>query len=201
MKHSGPPWRDPRCRCGAGCGKIVHIHQRRVVIDSDGFRLNVGIIVLHPTMAGQVLLAKRIGQDAWQFPQGGIKRGETPDAACYRELEEELGLKPRHVEVLGATADWLRYLLPKHLVRRGNKPTCIGQKQRWFLLRLASGDDKVRLDGSAAPEFDAWRWVDYWHPVGKVIYFKREVYQQALSELAPLAGVTLPPPPMPSATG
>ncbi|MDO9452170.1 MAG: RNA pyrophosphohydrolase [Stagnimonas sp.] len=164
------------------------------MIDADGFRPNVGIIVLHPTEAGQVLLAKRIGQQAWQFPQGGIKRGESPEDACYRELEEELGLKPKHVELLGATEGWLSYLLPKHLVRRGNKPLCIGQKQRWFLLKLTAGDDRVRLDANATPEFDAWRWVDYWSPVAQVIYFKRAVYQQALTTLAAQAGVTTAPP-------
>ena len=159
------------------------------MIDADGFRPNVGIIVLHPVDTGRVLLAKRIGQNAWQFPQGGIKRGETPEQACYRELEEELGLKPKHVALIGATQDWAKYLLPSHLVRRGNKPLCIGQKQRWFLLRLVADEAKVRLDANVQPEFDAWQWVDYWQPVEQVIYFKREVYRQALSELAPLAGV------------
>lgn len=164
------------------------------MIDSEGFRPNVGIIVLHPTETGRVLLAKRIGQDAWQFPQGGIKRGESPEQACFRELEEELGLKPKHVEVLGSTQDWVRYLLPKHLVRRGNKPLCIGQKQRWFLLKLTAPESRLRLDANATPEFDAWQWADYWAPIAQVIYFKQTVYQQALVELAPLAGVTSPAP-------
>ena len=163
------------------------------MIDADGYRPNVGIIVLHPTRPGQVLLAKRIGQDAWQFPQGGIKRGETPQTACYRELEEELGLKPRQVEFVGVTSGWLSYLLPRHLVRRGNRPTCIGQKQRWFLLRLKVDDSQVRVDASSEPEFDGWCWVDYWQPLTRVIDFKREVYQQALAELASLAGAPLVP--------
>jgi putative (di)nucleoside polyphosphate hydrolase len=160
------------------------------VIDADGFRPNVGIVVLHPTQTGQVLLAKRIGQDAWQVPQGGIKRGESPQDACYRELEEELGLKPKHVELIASTEGWLRYRLPKHLVRRGSKPLCIGQKQRWFLLRLVAGEDQLRLDANPEPEFDAWRWADYWQPIEQVIYFKREVYLKALQQLAPSAGVT-----------
>ncbi len=164
------------------------------VIDADGFRPNVGIIVMHPTRVGQVLLAKRIGQEAWQFPQGGIKRGESAEAACYRELEEELGLQTKHVELVAATADWARYLLPKHLVRRGNKPLCIGQKQRWFLLRLMAEETRIRLDRSLTPEFDAWRWVDYWQPIAEVIYFKREVYEQALQELGRAAGVDAPMP-------
>lgn len=160
------------------------------MIDADGFRPNVGIIVLHPTLLGQVLQAKRIGQQAWQFPQGGIKRGETAEAACYRELEEELGLRPQDVALVAVTTEWLKYLLPKHLVRRGNKPLCIGQKQRWFLLRLAASEDHIQLAANASPEFDAWRWVSYWQPVEQVIYFKQAVYREALTELAPAAGVT-----------
>lgn len=170
------------------------------MIDSEGFRPNVGIIVLHPTAVGRVLLAKRIGQDAWQFPQGGIKRGETPKEACYRELEEELGLKAKHVEFVAATQDWLRYHLPKNMQRRGNKPLCIGQKQRWFLLRLQADERQMHLDVSGEPEFDGWRWVDYWQPVNEVIFFKKEVYRQALMELASAAGVTTVATPVAEAT-
>lgn len=156
------------------------------MIDADGFRPNVGIILANA--AGQVLWAKRIRQEAWQFPQGGIQRGETPDEALYRELEEELGLKPRHVEVLGVTSDWLRYRLPAHLVRRGRHPVCIGQKQKWFLLRMLCEECLVHFDSSTHPEFDGWRWVDYWLPLQEVVAFKREVYREALSQLAPLLG-------------
>jgi putative (di)nucleoside polyphosphate hydrolase len=68
------------------------------VIDPDGFRPNVGIILSNP--AGQLLWARRIGQDAWQFPQGGMRSDETPCEAMYRELAEEVGLQPGQVEVL-----------------------------------------------------------------------------------------------------
>lgn len=156
------------------------------VIDADGFRPNVGIILTHGD--GRVLWAKRIGQDAWQFPQGGIKFGETPEAALYRELEEELGLKPEHVECLGVTSGWLSYRLPSRLVRRGRRPVCIGQKQKWFLLRLIGCESMVSFDKCDRPEFDHWRWVDYWHPLSEVVSFKREVYRGALRELAPLIG-------------
>lgn len=158
------------------------------MIDADGFRPNVGIILANP--AGQVLWAKRIGQDAWQFPQGGIKRGEQPEHALFRELEEELGLRPEHVQVLGVTAGWLHYRLPSRLVRRRKHPVCIGQKQKWFLLRMLAADACVRVDACVQPEFDGWRWVDYWHPIGEVVAFKREVYRAALNQLAPLAGHT-----------
>ncbi len=154
------------------------------MIDSDGFRPNVGIIVADGR--GQVLWARRAGQDAWQFPQGGIKAHETPEQALYRELAEEVGLSPQHVEVVGCTRGWLRYTLPRRFVRRNAAQVCIGQKQVWFLLRLLASEHDVRLDASSRPEFDHWKWVSYWRPAREVVYFKRQVYRRALKELAPL---------------
>jgi len=154
------------------------------VIDADGYRANVGIILSN--LAGAVLWCKRVGQDAWQFPQGGIQNHETPREAMFRELWEETGLMPEHVEVMGCTRDWLRYQLPRRLVRRRSSPYCIGQKQVWFVLRLIGDENFVRLDCSVKPEFDGWQWVEYWHPMNTVVFFKRDVYRQALSELAPL---------------
>lgn len=156
------------------------------MIDPDGFRPNVGIIVIRP--GGKVLWAKRIGQDAWQFPQGGIKRGETAEDALYRELEEELGLQRMDVECLGVTHGWLRYRLPHRFVRHGQRPLCIGQKQKWFILRFVGEDTRVRFDRCEQPEFDGFRWVDYWHPLREVVEFKRDVYRRALHQLAPLLG-------------
>jgi putative (di)nucleoside polyphosphate hydrolase len=132
------------------------------------------------------LWAKRIRQRSWQFPQGGIRKGETPEEAMYRELEEEIGLQPGHVDVVGYTKGWLRYRLPDRLVRRHHTPTCIGQKQVWFMLRMLGSESDVRLDLSDEPEFDYWRWVDYWYPLRAVVPFKRHVYRRALQELAPL---------------
>jgi len=135
-----------------------------------------------------LLWARRIGQNAWQFPQGGIHAEETPKQALYRELWEEIGLQPELVSVLGKTQGWLRYKLPKALMRAEEKPLCIGQKQIWFLLRFAGREDDVKLDCADKPEFDGWRWVDYWYPLKEVVAFKREVYLQALKEFAPLLG-------------
>lgn len=154
------------------------------MIDSDGFRPNVGIILSNDRR--QLFWGRRIGQDAWQFPQGGIKARETALDALYRELEEEVGLLPHQVEVLGCTEGWLRYRLPPHLIRRHRKPVCIGQKQVWFMLRLIDSEDCFCLDACEQPEFDGWRWVDYWQPLSEVVFFKRGVYRRALSELAPL---------------
>jgi putative (di)nucleoside polyphosphate hydrolase len=153
------------------------------VIDSDGFRPNVGIMLSNER--GQLLWARRVGgRDAWQFPQGGIQTGESPEEALYRELHEEVGLLPGAVEVLGATRGWLRYRLPKRYVRKGQNPVCIGQKQKWFLLRMLEDDTAVQLDLNEQPEFDHWRWVSYWYPLNQVISFKREVYRRAMKELA-----------------
>lgn len=156
------------------------------MIDRDGYRPNVGIILA--SASGQVLWAKRAGQDAWQFPQGGIDRGESPEQAMFRELNEELGLQPDQVKVLGVTRDWLHYRLPQRYIRPRRGRVCIGQKQKWFVLRLLAGDGAVRFDMTDHAEFDGWRWVDYWHPLVEVVEFKREVYERALHELQPLLG-------------
>lgn len=150
-------------------------------IDAEGFRANVGIILVNDE--GRLMLAGRVGNKGWQFPQGGMLVGEDAEQAMYRELEEEVGLGQSDVEVLGVTQDWLRYRLPDKFIRRNTVPQCVGQKQRWFMLRLVSSGDNVRFDLSDKPEFDRIRWVNYWRPVNEVIYFKRRVYARALSEL------------------
>jgi len=153
------------------------------VIDSDGFRPNVGIVLA--SGSGNVLWARRVGgQDAWQFPQGGIKQHESPEQALYRELQEEVGLGERDVKVMAVTQGWLRYRLPQRLVRQ-KEPLCVGQKQKWYLLKLCTEDNAIKLNAGGAPEFDDWSWVSFWHPLARVVSFKREVYRRALKELAP----------------
>ena len=175
-------------RLSGACVQWFHYQTNRQlglqVIDSDGYRPNVGIILTN--RHGQLLWARRIRQDAWQFPQGGIRAKETPEQAMYRELEEEIGLESSHVEMLGSTRGWLRYRLPERFIRRHQRPVCVGQKQVWFMLRLVGEERFVRLDLSDKPEFDNWRWVDYWQPLREVVAFKRTVYKKALNELAPL---------------
>lgn len=152
------------------------------VIDKAGYRYGVGIILVNDRR--QVFLAKRIGMDAWQFPQGGMKENESPEQTMYRELKEEIGLNPEDVELLNTTRRWLRYRLPSRLVRHHTKPICVGQKQKWFLLRLKTEDDKIDLGANNDPEFDSWAWVPYWHPLREVVTFKRRVYVMALKEFA-----------------
>ena len=151
------------------------------MLDSNGFRPNVGIILCNGK--GKLFWAKRIGQNAWQFPQGGIKSTETLEQALFRELNEEVGLGRDDVEILHQTSGWLRYRLPKNYIRQRRGPVCIGQKQKWFLLALQSDDNSVHLNRTCEPEFDDWCWVNYWHPVNQVINFKRDVYRKALTEL------------------
>jgi putative (di)nucleoside polyphosphate hydrolase len=154
------------------------------LIDPDGFRPNVGIILCNQER--RLFWARRVGQNAWQFPQGGIHQHETPEQAMFRELAEEVGLRPDQVQVLGCTSRWLRYRLPKRYIRRQCGPVCIGQKQIWYMLRVNCEENAFCLDSSEKPEFDQWRWVKYWQPLREVVYFKRRVYLHALQELAPL---------------
>ena len=152
------------------------------MVDRDGYRPNVGIILCNGK--NEVFWGKRVREHAWQFPQGGIKSGESPEQAMYRELKEEVGLDPCHVKILGRTRNWLRYDVPQHWVRRENRGIYRGQKQIWYLLRLVGRDCDVCLRHTDHPEFDAWRWHVYWIPLDSVIEFKREVYGRALNELA-----------------
>jgi putative (di)nucleoside polyphosphate hydrolase len=131
-----------------------------------------------------VFWGKRLRTHSWQFPQGGIKYGESPEQAMFRELHEEVGLLPDHVKILARTRDWLRYEVPEHYIRKDARGHYKGQKQIWFLLKLLGRDSDMNLRATDHPEFDAWRWNDYWVPLDVVIEFKRGVYQMALTELA-----------------
>jgi putative (di)nucleoside polyphosphate hydrolase len=152
------------------------------MLDRDGFRPNVGIVLLN--QKNQVFWGKRIRTHSWQFPQGGIDRGETPEQAMFRELHEEVGLHPEHVRIVARTRDWLRYEVPDRFIRRDARGHYKGQKQIWYLLQLTGHDWDLNLRATDHPEFDAWRWNDYWVPLDVVVEFKRGVYEMALTELA-----------------
>lgn len=153
------------------------------LIDEQGFRANVAIVLANDDQ--HVFWAGRANRRGWQFPQGGIRVGETPEQAMFRELEEEIGLVAENVQLLGHTDEWLRYRLPRRFQRRHSEPMCVGQKQRWYLLQLC-GEADFRFDTSDSPEFDRWCWVDFWYPLRNVIFFKRRVYRRALEQLAPM---------------
>lgn len=150
------------------------------MIDTEGFRANVGIIICNKS--GQVFWARRYGQHSWQFPQGGIDKGETAEQAMYRELNEEVGLTKNDVSIVAVSRNWLRYKLPKRLIRKGSDPVCIGQKQKWFLLTLTCEEKAIDFERTGHPEFDDWRWVSYWYPIRNVVSFKRDVYRRAMKE-------------------
>jgi putative (di)nucleoside polyphosphate hydrolase len=86
--------------------------------------------------------------------------------------------------VIGRTRDWLRYEVPDKFIKREVRGHYRGQKQIWFLLRMVGRDCDICLRATDHPEFDAWRWNEYWVPLDCVIEFKRDVYQLALTELS-----------------
>lgn len=154
------------------------------MIDSDGYRKNVGIILCNSQ--NKLLICKRFGEKSWQFPQGGLEENENAESAMFRELFEEIGLKKDDISILGITKSWLKYDLPKKYQRRTNNKLCIGQKQKWFLLRLHTDDSNINFLNSSRPEFDSWRWVTEEQPMKIVIDFKKEVYKKAMEELLPI---------------
>jgi putative (di)nucleoside polyphosphate hydrolase len=148
----------------------------------DHYRKNVAMVIADGK--GKVLLAKRCDGAGWQFPQGGVEADEDCEQALYRELYEEVGLQPRHVLLVASTANYLRYIVPKHLRRVRSLSGFSGQRQRWFLLRMLADNDAVDLNLSATPEFDDWHWVSYWHPLHECVQFKRDIYRQGLGLLS-----------------
>jgi len=155
-----------------------------LVRDADRYRPNVAVILAN--RKAQVLLARRsIPADAWQFPQGGVGKGESPEQALYRELLEEVGLQRHLVRRVASTRRWRTYRIPAALSQRPDLKAFIGQRQKWYLLEFLGTDEDIRLDREAAPEFDAWQWVSYWYPLRTIVNFKRQVYAGAMKELAP----------------
>jgi len=152
------------------------------LIDTEGYREGVGIILTNGQQ--QLFWARRIGMNAWQFPQGGVQDSETFEQALFRELHEEIGLGENEVEIITHTQHPLKYRLPGHLIRHHLEPLVIGQKQIWYLLKMRSSDVSIHLDATDSPEFNAWRWVDYWYPLSQVVEFKYPVYEAALKEFS-----------------
>lgn len=132
---------------------------------------------------GQLLICERWkNPGAWQFPQGGVDAGESFEEALFREVREEVGLKPKHYEVISAKEGY-RYLYPEEVrAKKARKHGCHGQEQVYFLCRLRKGAPEVDVDQDP-PEFENFRWIDpkdfnlKWLPD-----FKREVYRQVLQD-------------------
>ena len=155
------------------------------MLDRDGFRPNVGIVLLN--QKNQVFWGKRIRTHSWQFPQGGINFGETPEQAMFRELHEEVGLTQDHVRIVARTRDWLRYEVPTHFIRRDARGHYRGQKQIWFLLQLVGRDSDMNLRATNHPEFDAWRWGYLEEAAEIVVPFKRAAYDAVARAFATFA--------------
>lgn len=153
----------------------------------DGYRINVGMVIVN-NKNKLFWGCRELSRQAWQFPQGGVKIGESLREALYRELAEEVGLKRDDVQCLAKSKQWYRYDIPT-AYQRADRPPCVGQQQRWFLLRLDSHEDAIDLTSSGDPEFDTWFWVDYWHPIEGVAPFKRDIYKAVLNEFAPILGI------------
>lgn len=155
-------------------------------LDEDGYRPNVGMVIFNSK--SQVLWARRVRQNTWQFPQGGVNDNETEEEAMYRELYEELGLSQNDVYIAQTSRRYLRYRVPKRMLDDYKDRNYQGQKQKWFLLGL-TGDDclerVLKFNNGKHPEFDRCSWVSYWYPLRHVVAFKQEVYRKTLVEFAP----------------
>ena len=149
------------------------------MLDKKGFRYNVGIILANQD--NRLFWGQRFYRDGWQFPQGGIQKYESLETAMYRELHEETGLLKQDVKIISQTDRWYYYHLPRHMIR---DDTYLGQKQKWFLLRLISDESRINLAAQSKPEFIDWRWVNYWFPLHEIVSFKRPVYRKALTFMA-----------------
>jgi putative (di)nucleoside polyphosphate hydrolase len=141
------------------------------------YRPCVGVMLLN--RAGQVFVGQRLDTtlEAWQMPQGGIDPGEEPLATAIRELGEETGIAPDHVELIAEAPGEFHYDLPPELVGKVWKGRYRGQVQRWFLFRFLGTDADVRID-TEHPEFRAWRWADPADLPAIIVPFKRPLYEE-----------------------
>ncbi len=143
------------------------------------YRPCVGVVLVNAH--GQIFTGERVDTPgAWQMPQGGIDDGETPDAAAFRELEEETGVTPKSAWLVAESPNWVRYDLPDHLVGKLWKGRFRGQKQKWFLLEFVGKDDEIDIFKHDR-EFARWRWSTRDEVLRDIVPFKREVYQQVIA--------------------
>ena len=159
----------------------------QTALDPKLYRPNVGLALF--SAAGHVFLGRRIngrGAFQWQMPQGGIDDGESPAEAAFREVQEETGIAPEKVRLIRESDRWLHYDLPAGLSRRIWKGRYRGQKQRWFAMRFLGVDADIDLDFHT-PEFGAYRWASLADLPDLIVPFKRDTYQQVVSEFRDVA--------------
>ena len=150
------------------------------------YRPNVGIIIFNRD--GKILWCKRKQGDGWQFPQGGIDKGESPLEALYRETYEEVGLKKHQVKIVRENERWIGYDVPKDRVPKYfsfKNRRFKGQTQKWFLAEFLGNNEDINLSLHSQIEFSEWTWSSYWHPITGGIEFKRDAYRKALNDLFP----------------
>jgi putative (di)nucleoside polyphosphate hydrolase len=159
----------------------VQLRQDGRVPTDARYRSGVGIILLNAR--GEVFVGRRIDvkEDAWQMPQGGIERGETPRQAASRELKEEIGTD--NAEILAETKGWLYYDVPEQLAKAAWTGRWRGQRQKWFVMLFRGRDSDIDLR-TQNPEFNAWRWVPWGELAELAVSFKRQLYQTVLGEFS-----------------
>lgn len=151
--------------------------------DSGLYRPCVGVMLVNAE--GRAFVGKRIDNkegDWWQMPQGGVDDGEDLEAAMIRELAEETGARPRHLEVVARLEDELFYDLPPELQGKLWGGKYVGQRQSWFLVRFTGEDSDIDLDAHEQPEFCEWKWVDPELLPDLIVPFKREIYRAIVTE-------------------
>ena len=150
------------------------------------YRPNAGIIIFNEE--GKLLWCKRKSGDGWQFPQGGIDDGESPEEAIVRETYEEVGLKRNQIKIIKENDRWIKYDIPKNKIPKYfslKNRKFRGQTQKWFLAEFIGEDSDINLNLHDQIEFTKWTWTSYWHPIRAGVEFKREAYRQVLSDLLP----------------
>ena len=149
--------------------------------------MGAGVVLINPD--GLIFAGQRIDNPgpAWQMPQGGIDKGETPREAALRELTEETGVSADLVEVMAETPDWITYELPPEILGRIWKGKYGGQKQKWFALRFLGSDSAVQI-ATEHPEFDRWQWMRAADLVDSIVPFKRALYVQVFDDFRDILG-------------
>ncbi len=146
------------------------------------YRPGVGVMLFNAD--GLVFVAQRIDMpsEAWQMPQGGIDKGETPRQAALRELREETGTD--RAEIIAETRDWLSYDLPAELAGRLWAGRYRGQRQKWFAARFLGRETDIDI-ATEKPEFSRWQWAPIVALPKLIVAFKRPLYEQVVAELEP----------------
>jgi putative (di)nucleoside polyphosphate hydrolase len=148
----------------------------------EGYRPNVGLMLIGADR--RVFVGKRFDSpEAWQMPQGGIDKGETPIEAAARELKEEVGTS--NALLLRESAQWISYDVPGEISKRLWNGRWRGQTQKWFALAFTGRDTELDITAHE-PEFDEWKWVPASELCGLIIPFKRAVYEAVIEEFADL---------------